>query len=182
MAAAGRYVPAPGTLLPYTKSLSEEAVARGELEWPTRLETMPDSVAPYLRSVCRRCTGLIIPLSTETSVLGVLVLVRGPDQPVYQTRDLAFAGALGDMTSAALGRVLLLQQLTASEQRFRELAENIREIFWIMDPRTRETLYVSPAYEEVMGRPVGTLSRQQKSSWSWFTLKTVVLSKLRSMH
>ncbi|MGH7469490.1 MAG: MHYT domain-containing protein [Longimicrobiales bacterium] len=163
MAAAGRYVPAPGTLLPYTKSLTEEAVARGELQWPTRLETLPDSVAPYLTSISRRCTGLIVPLATETSVLGVLVLVRGPDQPAYQSSDLAFAGALGDMTSAALGRVLLLQQLTESEQRFRELAENIREIFWILDPRTRTTLYVSPAYEEVMGCPVGTLSRQTEA-------------------
>jgi PAS domain S-box-containing protein len=58
---------------------------------------------------------------------------------------------------AALGRVLLLQQLTASEQRFRELAENIREIFWIIDPRSRTMLYVSPAYEEVVGRPVDSL-------------------------
>jgi PAS domain S-box-containing protein len=157
MAAAGQYVPASRTQLPYANSLMEEVVTRGELQWPIRLETLRAQVAPYLRSQCRRCTGLVVPLSTETGVLGALVLVRGPDRRAYQHNELAFAGALGDMTSAALGRVLLLQQLTASEQRFRELAENIREIFWVIDPRSRTTLYVSPAYEEVVGRPLKSL-------------------------
>jgi PAS domain S-box-containing protein len=157
MAAAGEYVPARGTHLPYANSLTEVVATRKELQWPIQLESLRAPVATYLRSRCRRCTGLIVPLFTESNLLGVLVLIRGPNQRAFQPSELAFAGALGDMTSAALGRVLLLQQLTASEQRFRELAENIREIFWIIDPRTRTTLYVSPAYEEVAGRPVASL-------------------------
>ncbi|MHC1743301.1 MAG: PAS domain S-box protein [Syntrophobacteraceae bacterium] len=41
-------------------------------------------------------------------------------------------------------------RLRKSEDRFREIAENIREIFWV---RTRdEILYISPAYEEIWGR------------------------------
>jgi PAS domain S-box-containing protein len=42
-------------------------------------------------------------------------------------------------------------ELRESERRFRQLAENIREVFWL---RTRDRfLYVSPAYEEIWGRP-----------------------------
>ncbi|HVY70818.1 MAG TPA: PAS domain S-box protein, partial [Verrucomicrobiae bacterium] len=40
-----------------------------------------------------------------------------------------------------------------SETRFRELADNINEVFWIMDPREPKMLYVSPAYERIWGRP-----------------------------
>ncbi len=42
--------------------------------------------------------------------------------------------------------------LRESECRFRQLAENIREVFWIIDPTIPRTLYVSPAYETVWGR------------------------------
>lgn len=41
--------------------------------------------------------------------------------------------------------------------RFRELAENIREVFWLTDPSKNEMLYVSPAYEGIWGRPAHAL-------------------------
>jgi len=47
--------------------------------------------------------------------------------------------------------------LRESEQRFRQLAENINEVFWITDPAKREMLYVSPAYEKIWGRPCAEL-------------------------
>ncbi len=39
-----------------------------------------------------------------------------------------------------------------SEALFRELAENIREVFWLVDPAITQIFYVSPAYETVWGR------------------------------
>lgn len=45
-----------------------------------------------------------------------------------------------------------VEELRASEERFRQMAENISEIFWMLDPNQMITLYVSPAYEEVCGR------------------------------
>jgi len=45
-----------------------------------------------------------------------------------------------------------VEQLRESEQRFRELAENVREVFFIVDPETGRSLYLSPAYEELFGR------------------------------
>ena len=43
-------------------------------------------------------------------------------------------------------------KLWESEQRFRQIAENMREVFWLTDPAKNEMLYISPAYDEIWGR------------------------------
>ncbi len=43
--------------------------------------------------------------------------------------------------------------LRMSEERFRQMAENIYEVFWLVDWNERQVLYVSPAYEEIWGHP-----------------------------
>ena len=67
-------------------------------------------------------------------------------------------------------RVEAEQALRASEERFRELAETIQEVFWITDARKTQLLYVSPAYETVWGRTLrqrlrvaGELARRHPS-------------------
>jgi PAS domain S-box-containing protein len=45
-----------------------------------------------------------------------------------------------------------LERLRESEQRFRQLAENIQEVFWIGTLDWSRILYVSPAYEAIWGR------------------------------
>ena len=47
--------------------------------------------------------------------------------------------------------------IRASEERLRELAETIQEVFWIADPVHDRMLYVSPAYEEIWGRSCASL-------------------------
>jgi len=49
------------------------------------------------------------------------------------------------------------ENLRESEERFRQLAENIGEIFWLYDVASRRFLYVSPGYESVFGRSVKEL-------------------------
>ncbi|HUJ24009.1 MAG TPA: PAS domain S-box protein [Bryobacteraceae bacterium] len=39
-----------------------------------------------------------------------------------------------------------------SEERFRQLAENIDQVFWMLDLATNKVLYISPAFEKVWGR------------------------------
>jgi PAS domain S-box-containing protein len=45
------------------------------------------------------------------------------------------------------------RELSGSEKKFRQLAENIREVFWMMDPKTGCLLYLSPAFDELWGMP-----------------------------
>ncbi|PIQ63346.1 MAG: hybrid sensor histidine kinase/response regulator [Bacteroidetes bacterium CG12_big_fil_rev_8_21_14_0_65_60_17] len=47
--------------------------------------------------------------------------------------------------------------LLESEERFRQLAENIEEVFWISDPEKGVMHYVSPAYETIWGRTCQSL-------------------------
>lgn len=56
------------------------------------------------------------------------------------------------------------QALRESEERFRQIAENINEVFWITDPVNKRTLYVSPAYEAIWGRSCESVYR---SPLSW---------------
>src|ERR1035437_6468751 len=42
--------------------------------------------------------------------------------------------------------------LTDSEKRFRQIAENIRDVFFLLDAGGTRMLYISPAYEEIYGR------------------------------
>ncbi|HQV46963.1 MAG TPA: PAS domain S-box protein, partial [Nitrospira sp.] len=44
-----------------------------------------------------------------------------------------------------------------SQERFLQLAEHIREVFWITDPAKTRVLYISPGYEEVWGRSCESL-------------------------
>ena len=44
--------------------------------------------------------------------------------------------------------------LRRSEERFRLIAGNIRDIFWMFTPDFSKTLYMSPAFEELFGMPL----------------------------
>jgi PAS domain S-box-containing protein len=50
-----------------------------------------------------------------------------------------------------------------SEERFRQLAENIDQVFWMLDLATKKVVYASPAFEKVLGHSVSELYRDR--SW-----------------
>ena len=56
------------------------------------------------------------------------------------------------------------QALRDSEERFRQIAENIHEVFWMIDPEQHRMLYVSPAYETIWGRSCESLMARP-SDW-----------------
>ncbi len=66
--------------------------------------------------------------------------------PLPETRQV-FAVAK-DITERKLAEISLRE----SEQRFRQLAENINEVFWLTDHAKEQFLYVSPAFEKIWGR------------------------------
>jgi PAS domain S-box-containing protein len=53
--------------------------------------------------------------------------------------------------------------LLESEERFRQMADNIQEIFWMIDADTRKMLYVNPAYKTITGRSCETLNENSLS-------------------
>jgi PAS domain S-box-containing protein len=55
------------------------------------------------------------------------------------------------------------ESLRESETRFRQLAENISEVFWLVDPEMTRIDYISPAYEKVWGRSCESLYQAPRS-------------------
>jgi PAS domain S-box-containing protein len=60
-------------------------------------------------------------------------------------------------------RIRALDSLRESEDRFQRMANNIAEIFWMMNPATKEIMYVSPAYEIITGRSLESISEAPSS-------------------
>lgn len=49
------------------------------------------------------------------------------------------------------------QALNQSEKKFSQIADNINEVFWLVDVSTRQLLYVSPAFSTIWGLKTETL-------------------------
>ena len=80
--------------------------------------------------------------------------IPGPDG------ETALVGGMAiDVTEQIRTRAVLEE----SEQRFRQLAENVNAVFWMSDPHKNEILYVSPAYESIWGRSCQSLYERPRS-------------------
>ena len=59
---------------------------------------------------------------------------------------------------------LQAQMLAESEERFRQLAENVSTVFWICEWPSRKIIYVNPYYETVFGKNCQSLL-DNRESW-----------------
>jgi diguanylate cyclase (GGDEF)-like protein/PAS domain S-box-containing protein len=57
----------------------------------------------------------------------------------------------GELELEATERKRLTEELLESETVFRQLAENIHEVFFLMSENDMQTLYISPAYQDIWG-------------------------------
>jgi PAS domain S-box-containing protein len=101
-------------------------------------------------------------LDAAGSVQGLLVvLFRRPIEDVRLAESALQIFAA--RAAAELERRRAERTLRESEARFRQLAENIREVFWLTDTKTGQVVYVSPAYEIIWGRTCQALYRNPRN-------------------
>jgi diguanylate cyclase (GGDEF)-like protein/PAS domain S-box-containing protein len=68
-----------------------------------------------------------------------------------QERTQELARAIEGLHGEIAGRMDVEKELRVSEERFRQIAENIEAVLWMRDPRRDTMLYVSPRCQEVLG-------------------------------
>ncbi|NEQ20782.1 MAG: PAS domain S-box protein [Microcoleus sp. SIO2G3] len=92
---------------------------------------------------------------------GELKWLRSASCPKKQANgDVLWDGLLMDITNCKNIEFALQE----SELRFRQLADNISQVFWVATPDLSQMLYVSPACERVWGRSQASLY-EQPDSW-----------------
>ena len=101
---------------------------------------------------------LSIPLISKDEVVAVFDLMSMVAD-AYTKRHLTLAERVGSQIAGAISSTRLYTKLAKaqealvnSEELFRQMAENIREVLWLADFETQQILYVSPAYAEIWGR------------------------------
>jgi hypothetical protein len=86
--------------------------------------------------------------------------------------------ALGGVFAGYIGSDIDITDLQ-SEERFRQLAENIDQVFWMYDLGTERVLYVSPAFEKVWGSSSAAL--YQNRGWLMESVHADDRERLRSL-
>jgi len=100
---------------------------------------------------------------------GISVIIQGRDKPygvlgahttrlrTFTSHGIDFLQAMANVIAAAYERREMESSLRESEQRFRELADNIEETFWIADLESGDITYASQAFEHIWSLPLQAL-------------------------
>ncbi len=93
-----------------------------------------------------------VPLIAYGKTIGVMAVQHYSDERAYTEREQRILEFVSSQIATAITRKQADEQLRESDERFRQLAENIQEVFWMDEHATHKIIYISPAYETVWGR------------------------------
>ncbi|NAZ35272.1 PAS domain-containing protein [Rubellimicrobium sp. CFH 75288] len=103
-----------------------------------------------------------VPLLRDGQLRGLL-FASSPEPRHWTPIEVALVEKTAARAAEAAERVRAEAALRESEARFRQLAETVREVFYVFEVPEGRISYVSPAYEEVWGQPVEALYRNPRA-------------------
>lgn len=126
--------------------------------------TLAERAAIHPSGNGRELQGIVVPLMPEDHTRGVLAILRPRTDDHSTQAETSYLRALTELATSAWHRIELSEALQASEERFRQVADNIRAFVWLRDPVSLRFLYANAAYETIWGRPRENLYRNP-TSW-----------------
>lgn len=136
---------------PLHRGLIGRVWSTGQSHWSEDILDPRNDSCPGLEAAHQLHGAFAVPIQRGSRTCGVLVLfsARTMRSDPWLSDIL---GEFGKQMGHFIARKRNEKKLMRSEERFRQLAENIHEVFWMIDARTDRTIYVSPSCEEVWGQ------------------------------
>ena len=111
-----------------------------------------DGTSKWLGKIGRWAFSILIPLVAATLLFFVIrAKLRGEQLPDF----VIFIEAMGFVVVILAGTWFLVRGVREhreSEERYRQMASHIQEIFWMLDAESKRVLEVNEAYETITGR------------------------------
>ncbi|HVP35474.1 MAG TPA: PAS domain S-box protein, partial [Terriglobales bacterium] len=93
----------------------------------------------------------VIPIKHENQIIGCFnIASHSSDEiPMFARQSLEM---IASQTGSSIARLKAEESLHENEERFRQFAENIEQVFWLTDWEAKRLLFVNPAFERLYGR------------------------------
>ncbi|WP_072619551.1 PAS domain-containing protein [Spirulina major] len=105
---------------------------------------------------------ILVPMVANGDLMGFVGFDSIEQPRCWQEEDVLLLRLVGEIFANAMQRMRTELALSESESRFRQLAENIQSVFWMVDPEMKQVLYISPPYASIWGRSCAELYRNSR--------------------
>ncbi len=117
-----------------------------------RLARYPRHSVRFARGGDRGVAGL--PLNVEERTIGAVLLIF-PDDRAFSADDRLFMATIADLCAQALERARLYEAVRTSETRFRQLADSMPQIAWVMGSDGTTLEYLNERWFDYTGQEPG---------------------------
>jgi PAS domain S-box-containing protein len=114
-----------------------------------------DDATPFGDTARPSASFMAVPICYGENVVSVL-FIHSYQVQAYDETSLKDLQSLADLCGEAINRIRAEQSLSESEEKFRQVAENIEDVIWVLDTTRKKVLYVNPSFQRIWGKSIST--------------------------
>jgi two-component system, NtrC family, sensor kinase len=168
------YLRADGTEMPPGEFPSNRAFSEQRLVRDVEICVIPEKAEPIWTSVSAaplpsddwRIIVTTIDITARKQAEAALSRARDELEMRVEERTAELQALNRSLSAEIAERQRAEEELRASEERFRQLAENTEDLIILAEPDTGRLLYVSPAYSKLFGRPSTEVPEKVEQFWA----------------